>query len=66
MRKNIFRIMLVAAAIAGTFLVMGAGKTSSDKPCEEGMEQCCKKKGGSDTNIWETGSNQFFTSLELN
>ena len=67
MRKNIIKITLLAAAIAGTFLVLGMGKSASKAPCEEGLEQCCKKKNrDADANIWETGSGQFFTSFELN
>jgi hypothetical protein len=68
MRKNFIRIALLAMAIAGTFLVVGSARTSSSStPCEESMDECCKKKSkaGNEDMIWENLSGQFFSSTSL-
>lgn len=70
MRKNIVRLTLITAAIAGTILVLGSGRPASKStPCEESMEQCCKKKeksGGTDKNMqFESLSAQFFASTRF-
>ncbi len=69
MRRNTTRIVLLATAITGVFLAAGFSKpTSKTPPCDESMEQCCKKKEkkGTDNMIWETLSGQFFTATGLN
>jgi hypothetical protein len=68
MRKNFLRITILAAAIAGTFLVLGSWKTAPQTPaCEESMKECCKKKNrNADNTIWETGSGQIFSYSNLN
>jgi hypothetical protein len=68
MRKNIFKITILAAAIAGTFLVLSSWKTAPQTPaCEESMKECCKKKDPkADNTIWETGSGQIFSYTNLN
>jgi hypothetical protein len=70
MRKNILRLTLIAACITGTLLVLGSAKPPSKSgPCEESMEQCCKKKektGGTEkTNNFESLSSQFFASTRF-
>jgi hypothetical protein len=71
MRKNIIRSIFVAVAITGAaFLVFGSGKTSpsASSPCEESMEQCCKKQrqSSSDNMVRETLSGQFFSFTGFN
>jgi hypothetical protein len=67
MRKNFLRISILAIAILVALLALGSWRSASNGPCEESMDQCCKKKNkGSETNIWESGTGQFFTSTELN
>jgi hypothetical protein len=69
MRKNLIKIIFVAASIVTTFLVFGAwntpAKTETSTKCPESMDQCCKKSNSAESTIWET-SNQFFTSIGVN
>ena len=64
--KNTLRIALIAIILSGTFLVLNSAPADKNQPCDESMEDCCKKdkagdgKGGM---IWENISQQFFSAF---
>ncbi|MBL7742480.1 MAG: hypothetical protein JNN00_03295 [Chitinophagaceae bacterium] len=65
-KGNSIRSLLLAAIIAGGFLVLwAASPVKEHSPCKESMEGCCKKT--SDDNFdkmsWETLPHRFFSSL---
>jgi len=66
-RRNTIRIATLAVVAAGAFLVLNpaaSGGKSSDKPCKESMDQCCKKAPAKSGKVaLENLSQHFFSSI---